>query len=62
MTRAAMRAISGKTDEELDQLSKEQLQQLTTTAAIFPDELEDSELGEIPKGWSVKPLGDIARI
>ncbi|MCW9023093.1 MAG: restriction endonuclease subunit S [Gammaproteobacteria bacterium] len=58
--RAAIRAISGKTDEELDVLSPEQLQQHTTTSALFPDEVEDSELGEIPKGWKVKPLDKIA--
>lgn len=60
--RAAMRAISGKSDEELDQLSKEQLAQLTTTATLFPDELEDSELGEIPKGWAAEPLGNYLEV
>ena len=25
---------------------------------LFPDELVDSELGEIPEGWDVKPVGD----
>ncbi len=29
-------------------------------AALFPDSLEDSELGEIPKGWSAAPLFDLA--
>ncbi|TDY02856.1 restriction endonuclease subunit S [Thiohalophilus thiocyanatoxydans] len=57
--RAAMRAISGKTDEELEQLSKKQYKQLAETAALFPDELEVSELGEIPKGWGVTNLGQI---
>ncbi len=28
--------------------------------ALFPDSFEDSELGEIPKGWSVSPLGDLS--
>jgi type I restriction enzyme S subunit len=28
------------------------------TATLFPDSLEDSELGAIPKGWTVKPLFD----
>lgn len=28
------------------------------TAALFPDEFEESELGEIPKGWSVGKIGD----
>ena len=30
-------------------------------AALFPDAFEDSELGEIPKGWRVGMLGDIAQ-
>ena len=29
-------------------------------ADLFPDRLVDSELGEIPKGWAVGTLGDIA--
>lgn len=29
-------------------------------AALFPDSLEDSELGEIPKGWSLRSLYDSA--
>ena len=29
-----------------------------STAALFPDSMEDSELGAIPKGWFVKPLFD----
>jgi type I restriction enzyme S subunit len=27
-------------------------------AALFPDSFEDSELGEIPKGWEVMPVGE----
>ncbi len=33
-------------------------------ADLFPDSFEDSELGEIPRGWAVKPLSecvDVAR-
>jgi len=30
------------------------------TAALFPDGLEDSELGAIPMGWRVGNLGDVA--
>ena len=26
---------------------------------VFPDELVDSEIGEIPKGWGVNPLGSV---
>jgi type I restriction enzyme S subunit len=56
--RAAMAAISGKAIAELDQLSPDTQQQLRTTAALFPDKLVDSELGEIPEGWEVACLGD----
>ncbi|HBJ85447.1 MAG TPA: hypothetical protein DDZ88_16535 [Verrucomicrobiales bacterium] len=55
--RAAMSAISGKTDAGLDQLPPEQYQQLAATAALFPDEMVDSELGEIPKGWRASQIG-----
>jgi type I restriction enzyme S subunit len=29
-------------------------------AGLFPSEFEDSELGEIPKGWKTKPVYDLA--
>jgi type I restriction enzyme, S subunit len=58
--RAAMTAISGKLDTELDALPPEQYEQLVATVALFPDEMEDSELGEIPRGWSVGTLSDFA--
>ncbi len=57
--RAAISAISGKPDFELDALPPEHYAQLAATAALFPDEMEESELGEIPKGWSCGGLGDI---
>ena len=55
---AAMFAISGKSEPELDQLSPKQYQQLAATAALFPDELVESGLGLIPEGWVASPLGD----
>ena len=30
------------------------------TAALFPDSFEDSEIGEVPTGWSIARLGDVA--
>lgn len=50
--RAAMSAISGKRDAELDALPLEQFDQLAAIAALFPDEMEESALGQTPKGWS----------
>ncbi|GAF80000.1 unnamed protein product, partial [marine sediment metagenome] len=34
----------------------------TDTTALFPDSLEDSELGLIPKGWEVSQLGSLSHI
>jgi type I restriction enzyme S subunit len=31
-------------------------------ADLFPDSFRDSELGEIPRGWEVKRIGDLANI
>ena len=60
VTRAAMRAISGKTNDELDQLQPEHYSQLKTIAKLFPSAMQDSELGDIPEGWMVKQLDHIA--
>lgn len=59
---AAICAISGKTPEQLAQLDPQTLQQLKTTAALFPDALVDSELGEIPEGWIVREIKELASI
>ena len=56
--RAAMAAISGKSLEELDQLSPEQQQQLKNIAVLFPDALVDSELGKIPREWKAEQLSE----
>ena len=31
-------------------------------AALFPDRLMDSEIGEIPEGWEVRPLPDLIEV
>ena len=56
---AAMAAIAGKEVNELEALSAEQLEKLKSTAALFPDNFEDSELGQIPEGWETKLNGDV---
>ncbi len=55
-----MRAISGKTDDELDQLQARQPEdyaRLKATAELFPEAMQDSELGEVPEGWEVSSVG-----
>lgn len=70
--RAAMAAIAGvdleqdwdeieaALDQKLSRMSEAQRQQLHETADLFPDELVDSELGDVPRGWGVKSLDEIA--
>lgn len=60
--RAAMSAISGKPDAKLDALPSEHFDQLAATAALFPDEMEDSKLGEIPRGWEVQRVGKMLEL
>lgn len=59
---AAMCAISGKSEAELEQMAKEDFAELQATAALFPDELIESELGEVPKGWDAITLGNFLEI
>lgn len=59
---AAMCAISGKSEEELKQMSKDDFAELQASAALFPDELVETELGEVPKGWEYKKLKDLCRV
>ncbi|WP_407486394.1 restriction endonuclease subunit S [Acinetobacter baumannii] len=58
---AAMCAISGKSEAELKQMSEEDFAELQATATLFPDELVESELGEVPKGWELQQFKDIAK-
>ena len=63
VTRAATRTISGKTEDELDQMQAGQLEdyaQLKTTAELFPSSMQDSELGEVPEGWEVSNFGEVS--
>lgn len=57
--RAAMSAISGKPDAELDALPPEQYDPLAATATLFPDEMEES--GTVPQGWEISILGELCR-
>ncbi|MBW1950494.1 MAG: restriction endonuclease subunit S [Deltaproteobacteria bacterium] len=31
-------------------------------ANLFPDAFEESDLGEIPRGWDVRPIGDVVKV
>ncbi len=57
---AAMCVISGKSEAELKQMPDDDFAELQATAALFPDELVESELGEVPKGWELQSLYDTA--
>ena len=60
---AAMQAISGKTPEELTALSQAQpdrYAELAETAKAFPCEMVEVDGIEVPKGWNLKALDEIA--
>ena len=60
---AAMQAISGKTAEELTALSQTQpdrYAKLAETAKAFPCEMVEVDGVEVPKGWEMKALDEIA--
>jgi len=63
---AAMRAISGKTDAELDQMPREHHDQLAITAALFPDAMEDAAQGSAnatsaERAGAASELGEIPK-
>ena len=70
MTLEQLEAITQNLETTLQQAINEKLnqanqtpintEQLKTTAALFPNALVESELGEIPEGWFIKPLYETA--
>lgn len=57
---AAMTAISGKNADALAVFEREhpeQYAELKATAELFPLAMQDSELGEIPEGWTLSEIG-----
>ncbi|TKV13331.1 restriction endonuclease subunit S [Citrobacter sp. TBCS-14] len=64
-TLAAMTAISGKDADTLVVFEREHPEyyaELKTTAELFPSAMRESELGEIPEGWSSQRLSNIATL
>jgi len=56
---ATLEMISGRTANDTQNFAGAEYNELKAIAAIFPDELENSELGDIPKGWKVGKIGEI---
>ncbi|WP_370974332.1 restriction endonuclease subunit S [Enterobacter wuhouensis] len=64
-TFAAMSAISGKDADALAVLQREhpeQYAELKATAGLFPSAMQESELGDIPEGWHVSDLSEVASL
>ena len=59
---AAMCIISGKSEDEIQQMPEGDFAELQATAALFPEEFVESELGEVPKGWDAITLGNFLEI
>ncbi|TFW39461.1 restriction endonuclease subunit S [Pseudomonas fluorescens] len=60
--RTAMSAISGKADAEIDALPPEEYEQLAAVAMLFPDEMDESAVVDIPKGWKVRPADSLSEV
>ncbi|WP_431646230.1 restriction endonuclease subunit S [Enterobacter hormaechei] len=59
---AAMTAICGKSPDALaifEREHPEQYAELKATVELFPSVMQESELGEIPEGWTIDNLGSI---
>jgi len=59
---AAMCVISRKNEAQLEQMGKEDFSELQATAALFSDEMQKSELGQVPRGWNINNIGSVANI
>lgn len=62
---AAMACLSGKTVEKITVLKTEDptaYHQLQQTAAAFPSEFVETEMGQVPKGWGYKRAEDLFKI
>ena len=55
-----MMVISGKSTLELKKLPSDKYKEIAACADLFPDEMQESELGLIPKGWKVISLYETA--
>ena len=56
---AAMCIISGKSEDEIQQMPEGDFAELQATAALFPEEFVESELGEVPKGWETTKIAAV---
>lgn len=59
---AAMACLSGKTAEKITALKTQDptaYHQLQQTAAAFPSEFVETEMGLVPKGWEVKKIDEV---
>ncbi|WP_418251711.1 restriction endonuclease subunit S [Gallibacterium anatis] len=62
---AAMACLSGKTVEKITTLKAQDptaYHQLQQTAAAFPSEFVETEIGQVPKGWEVKKVKNIGKV
>jgi type I restriction enzyme, S subunit len=62
---AAMEIIAAKNPKQLAELKQskpEDYAQLAQTAALFPSAMQESELGEIPEDFKVRPFSELAKL
>ena len=59
---ANFKEMDQRLTQKLSKMGKAQQEELAYTASLFPSEFEDSDFGEIPKGWSISTIGDNIKI
>jgi len=60
-----MQYISARDETQLDKLNENNPQHyriLEKTAELFPDAMEESEIGSTPKGWKISKFSDISKL
>lgn len=57
-----IKGIEKKLEERLTSIGRDKAEELKTTASLFPNEFEDSEIGAIPKGSKVTKISDFMEL
>ena len=51
-----LKEMDNRLEQKLSKMSKKERDNLAYTASLFPSDFEDSEFGNVPKGWRVESL------
>ena len=58
----SLKEMDQRLTQKLSKMSREDQEELARTASLFPSEFQDSELEEIPRGWSYSAISEISNL